>query len=448
MRLLLPLLLSTSLFGQEAAYQLTSPVGAQGFGHSVAAIGDVIHVGEPSTGSIHTFDARNGTFVSTTTLPGVSLGWNLEAAGSHLVSLTATGTLVVFDEDLNFLFQALGGLDLDTDMGFTDTHGYLLQPDGLLFLFEFPTMVPLLQLELGSFSVPPIGSLDDHLAVAIEDQVAVFDLSGDLAISWPIGHVGTGVWVMGVAVNGHNVWCLESNGFLHRYDRDSGFHQDQGVVGAGAHALLCVDHEREMLASYVSNDAVATYETATNRVGTGVLSPNEGTGRDLDIADGLVVLGDPEDSTAGPGAGLVSIYLLGEPLGSLSCPNVVNSTGAAATCHAIGSFNVANNQFGIAVRQLPGNESVLLLNAPALAFVAHPGGSDGHLCLGGGPGRHRSDLVPSAADGTVHLGMTLNGIPRPGGDAPVSPGETWHFQAWYRDGSSSNFSNVVTVAFQ
>ena len=32
--------------------------------------------------------------------------------------------------------------------------------------------------------------------------------------------------------------------------------------------------------------------------------------------------------------------------------------------------------------------------------------------------------------------------------AAIQPGETWHFQAWYRDaGSANNFTDAVSVMF-
>jgi hypothetical protein len=30
----------------------------------------------------------------------------------------------------------------------------------------------------------------------------------------------------------------------------------------------------------------------------------------------------------------------------------------------------------------------------------------------------------------------------------VLPGETWHFQAWFKDGASSNFTDGLSVLFQ
>jgi hypothetical protein len=41
-------------------------------------------------------------------------------------------------------------------------------------------------------------------------------------------------------------------------------------------------------------------------------------------------------------------------------------------------------------------------------------------------------------------------MPTPTGLVPVAPGETWHFQAWYRDanpGATSNLTDNHSVTF-
>ena len=43
--------------------------------------------------------------------------------------------------------------------------------------------------------------------------------------------------------------------------------------------------------------------------------------------------------------------------------------------------------------------------------------------------------------------MDLNLLPVWRNEA-LLPGETWHFQAWFKDGASSNFSDGLSVLFQ
>jgi hypothetical protein len=51
--------------------------------------------------------------------------------------------------------------------------------------------------------------------------------------------------------------------------------------------------------------------------------------------------------------------------------------------------------------------------------------------------------------GTSSMGSGFDvpfNLPTPPSSA-ISPGTTWHFQLWYRDGVASNFSDGVTVTF-
>lgn len=130
-------------------------------------------------------------------------------------------------------------------------------------------------------------------------------------------------------------------------------------------------------------------------------------------------------------------------------PAVPNSTGSPASISALGSNVVQNHCFALMARDLPPHQFSLFLNAPSQAFVQHPGGSQGHLCLGGGIGRHVSQIGSASASGSITIDVDLGALPRP---APpfhraVQPGETWNFQTWYRDGGDSNFTDGVSVTF-
>jgi hypothetical protein len=51
--------------------------------------------------------------------------------------------------------------------------------------------------------------------------------------------------------------------------------------------------------------------------------------------------------------------------------------------------------------------------------------------------------------GTSSMGSGFDvpfNLPTPPNSA-ISPGTTWHFQLWYRDGAASNFSDGVSVTF-
>ena len=83
------------------------------------------------------------------------------------------------------------------------------------------------------------------------------------------------------------------------------------------------------------------------------------------------------------------------------------------------------------------------------------GASNGNLCVGGGmnqvgrfvgPGQ----ILSSGPDGWFSLQLDLGAIPEGNVFVQVQPGETWYFQAWFRDpvGLGSNFTNGTEIRFQ
>ena len=58
------------------------------------------------------------------------------------------------------------------------------------------------------------------------------------------------------------------------------------------------------------------------------------------------------------------------------------------------------------------------------------------LVIGTGPG------------GELWHALDLGAVPAGAGTVAMQPGLTWHFQAWYRDGGTSNFSDGLEVAFE
>ncbi len=77
-------------------------------------------------------------------------------------------------------------------------------------------------------------------------------------------------------------------------------------------------------------------------------------------------------------------------------------------------------------------------------------GSQGNLCLGGGLGRHAKQIAKTDAAGDLVIDLDLTRLPRPGGTHSVAAGETWNFQAWFRDknpGPSSNFTDGIEIVF-
>ena len=98
---------------------------------------------------------------------------------------------------------------------------------------------------------------------------------------------------------------------------------------------------------------------------------------------------------------------------------------------------------------LPVNRFGYFLVSATQDFVPNPGGSQGIPCLGGNIGRYAQDVMNSGASGTFSLKLNLQSLPSSPPSA-VASGETWNFQAWFRDVNptqTSNFTDAVAVFF-
>lgn len=74
-----------------------------------------------------------------------------------------------------------------------------------------------------------------------------------------------------------------------------------------------------------------------------------------------------------------------------------------------------------------------------------PPGSDGVPCLAGSIGRaNQAGRIFQGPAGHVSLDLASMPVSPP---PPVLPGETWYFQAWHRDGSSSNFTDAIAILY-
>ena len=117
---------------------------------------------------------------------------------------------------------------------------------------------------------------------------------------------------------------------------------------------------------------------------------------------------------------------------------------------ATGSAVVANNDVLLAAAQLPPNQFGYFINSQSQG-LAQPPGSQGNLCLSGGIGRYSAFVLDSGATGEFSLQLDLTNTPTPGGPVAIQAGESWYFQAWYRDAnptSTNNFTDGVCILFQ
>jgi len=127
-------------------------------------------------------------------------------------------------------------------------------------------------------------------------------------------------------------------------------------------------------------------------------------------------------------------------------PSFLNSAGHGARIDAFGDTDLTAGLFSLRALLVPGRELGYFLASQMPAIILHPGGSDGALCLGGHILRFRAESTRSSYTGFFAHALDLSNLPASFPTA-VQPGETWYFQGWFRDGTSSNFTDAVAVTF-
>jgi hypothetical protein len=128
------------------------------------------------------------------------------------------------------------------------------------------------------------------------------------------------------------------------------------------------------------------------------------------------------------------------------------SSGQGAVLSAAGSAGIALDDLRFEARWLPANKLGLFFMGGVATFQPF---ADGRLCTAsGGAGIWRFPPPQSSgAGGVLDLGPGVVGLSSslPAG-AQIAAGETWHFQAWFRDpsgpcGMGSNLTNALRVTF-
>lgn len=147
----------------------------------------------------------------------------------------------------------------------------------------------------------------------------------------------------------------------------------------------------------------------------------------------------------------VEVVDLAAQPGENLCAPAANASGRPARIAAEGSALVLANQLTLRCTDMPQGVFGYFLVSRTEGYAAAPGGSRGTLCLGGALGRFSNAAANSGLAGTLALPLDLGALPQPAGPAAVLPGDTWFFQAWFRDFAgvtpSSNFSDSVAVRF-
>ena len=130
-------------------------------------------------------------------------------------------------------------------------------------------------------------------------------------------------------------------------------------------------------------------------------------------------------------------------------PSQLNSISASATMDHFGSLTVADDDLTLVAFNMPPNKFGFFMCSLTQGLVLNPGGSEGHLCLGGQIGRFFNQIQSTGLFGTFQIPIDLGALPVTP-TAMVLPGQTWNFQAWYRDNipaATSNFTDGYSITF-
>jgi hypothetical protein len=258
----------------------------------------------------------------------------------------------------------------------------------------------------------------------------------------------------GVGFPSVTVWCFAPGGPL-QWTRGS-----SATVGLRSRALgVEVDADGHVLVTgWVEGSTARAVEFSLRSDGSerwahlrAGASPQTDIFTEHDIAFGVhgnaFVIGSDGRTSTNSATRLVE-YARGGAVGVSECgPAGTNSTGMPGLLAAVGSALLAANDVTLRAIALPPLTSVLFLASRAPGFVPGAGGGQGTLCLGGAIGRYVGPGQVRRCDssGAATLRIQLDRLPQPTGLVTAVVGETWRFQAWYRDANPASTSNMTAA---
>ena len=207
----------------------------------------------------------------------------------------------------------------------------------------------------------------------------------------------------------------------------------------------------------LSGAAYIFERTATQWVQTHKLLASDGEmdniyGASVTIQPGRAVVGAPWACCVGPDPSHPgAVYAVDLPcvISRNYCnPAIPNSTGLPGIILATGSDLVIQNNVALTADQLPPGQFGYFLTSQTQGFF-NPPGSIGFICLGGDIGRfNQPGNVGQGPTFTIQVDLTSMPVNPP---VAVQPGDTWNFQAWYRDTigglPTSNFTDAASILF-
>lgn len=130
------------------------------------------------------------------------------------------------------------------------------------------------------------------------------------------------------------------------------------------------------------------------------------------------------------------------------CSSTANSTGLAAQIHIGGTCSVEQNDFELSAGPVPNTVGLFFYSQTWVNGGAGTPFGNGLRCIGSGSPIFR--MPASAISGSTLLRSVDYSALHPNG--AITPGSTWHFQAWFRDppagGAQFDLSDGVTTTFK
>ncbi|MEO1697513.1 MAG: hypothetical protein AAFU73_09475 [Planctomycetota bacterium] len=164
-------------------------------------------------------------------------------------------------------------------------------------------------------------------------------------------------------------------------------------------------------------------------------------------SDGTVYFTADVITPGGELEGLFAIGGSGPSIGTNYCTALANSSGVPAVIRAQGSTTAADNDVTLIASSVPPLQFGIFLTS--LVQDQMPLGG-GNLCLGGQIGRYSlpAQIQQADAAGTFSLVLDLNQTPQGPGLIAIGAGESWNFQAWFRDGGfGANLTDGIEIDF-
>lgn len=450
---------AADVFDRESAQHLSQlraplPLDGDRFGSSVAVDGHLVLVGDPErdsfTGGAYLFDGLTGSLVaeldpgslSSSDLFGSSLALSGGKAYVGAPGAAGGGAVDIFDLGSG-LHTRLAGPPGSYRFGWK----VVVQGDDLIV---GSAEQPIGNMAPGRVSVFDVQTLVQRLEFSSPDAQVGERFADSLAASNGVLAVGAPERSEGVAKAGAvYLFDLASGAFLRKIKQQMPAYLARfGRQIAINSRVLMVDAVPQF-----GTDGIYSFDVQSGLELARIPRPND----NLSTSFGEALAMDEEAVLAGEWyyfetTGRAHLLPIMEVQGVQECgPALANSSGGPATIRAVGTLQAHSGCFALLASEMPALTAGYFLNARS-GGISLPAGSSGRLCLSGGIGRYNQDVLSTGAAGTFRLDLDLASTPVPAGFEAVLPGETWRFQAWFRDvdssGTTSNFTDAVAVTFE